>query len=169
VRRSRKNEFRVHHEVSADQAENRGRIFFDDRNSRGLRSLDRSSLFEAGRVEMNLADYLMRIDYQGPVTSDLGCLKAIHQKHLLNIPYENLICQHLRPDDVHLLLGRVLIFFGESGQTRTILNSAQELSDSLLNILGLSDVEALELWPDVVDRHEVLFGGSVPDEIVSGR
>jgi N-hydroxyarylamine O-acetyltransferase len=45
------------------------------------------------------------------------------------------------------------------------LNSAQELSDSLLNVFGLSDADTLELWPDVVARHEVLFGDSVPEEI----
>lgn len=78
---------------------------------------------------------------------------------------QNLICQRLRRDGVHLLLGRVLIFFGESGQTKTTLNSAQELSDSLLNVFGLSDADTLELWPDVVARHEVLFGDSVPEEI----
>ena len=78
---------------------------------------------------------------------------------------QNLICQRLRRDGVHLLLGRVLIFFGESGQTKTTLNSAQELSDSLLNVFGLSDADTLELWPEVVARHEVLFGDSVPEEI----
>jgi N-hydroxyarylamine O-acetyltransferase len=283
-------------------------------------------LIEVGGVKMKLADYLTRIDYQGPVTPDLDCLKAIHQQHLLNIPFENvdvqlrrpldldlerifekivhrrrggwcyemnglldwalgqigfdvmrltggvarkergdealgnhlvlnvnldepyiadvglgngliepiplrhghfrqghrefrlellddeiwrfhnfsgafpsdfdfifapadeallesscdslqsdpesmfrqnLVCQRLRRDGVHLLLGRVLIFFSESGQTKTILNSAQELSDSLLNVFGLSDVDTQELWPDVVARHEVLFGESVPDEIFS--
>jgi len=80
---------------------------------------------------------------------------------------QNLICQRLRRDGVHLLLGRVLIFFSESGQTKTILNSAQELSDSLLNVFGLSDAETRELWPDVVARHEVLFGESVSEEIPS--
>jgi N-hydroxyarylamine O-acetyltransferase len=80
---------------------------------------------------------------------------------------QNLICQRLRRDGVHLLLGRVLIFFSESGQTKTILNSAQELSDSLLNVFGLSDADTLDLWPDVVARHEVLFGESVPEEIPS--
>jgi N-hydroxyarylamine O-acetyltransferase len=81
---------------------------------------------------------------------------------------QNLICQRLCADGVYLLLGRVLILFSESGQSKTILNSAQELGDSLLNVFGLSDVEALELWPDVVARHEALFGESVPDEIVWG-
>jgi N-hydroxyarylamine O-acetyltransferase len=80
---------------------------------------------------------------------------------------QNLICQRLRRDGVHLLLGRVLIFFSESGQTKTILNSAQELSDSLLNVFGLDDADTLGLWPDVVARHEVLFGAAVPDEISS--
>lgn len=80
---------------------------------------------------------------------------------------QNLICQRLDRDGVYLLLGRVLIFFSESGQTKTILNSAQELSDSLLNVFGLSDADTLELWPDVVARHEALFGESVPEETAS--
>ena len=79
---------------------------------------------------------------------------------------QNLICQRLRPDGIHVLLGRVLIYFTEPGSTKTILNSADELGESLLNIFGLNDIETRDLWPGVVARHEVLFGGSAPDDIV---
>jgi N-hydroxyarylamine O-acetyltransferase len=51
---------------------------------------------------MNLADYLTRIDYQGPVRPDLDCLNAIHQQHLLNIPYENVDVQLRRPLDLSI-------------------------------------------------------------------
>lgn len=73
---------------------------------------------------------------------------------------QNLICQRLRPDGIYLLLGRVLIFFTESGPTKTILNSAEELRESMSNIFGLDDDEMQDLWPVVVARHEVLFGKS---------
>lgn len=317
-----------YHNVLADRIGNRGGIFRDDRNSRRRHGFARSHPIKVGGVKMNLADYLKRIDYQGPVTPDLDCLKAIHHQHLLNIPYENvdvqlrrpldldlerifekivhrrrggwcyemnglldwalrqigfdvmrltggvsrkekgdevlgnhlvlnvnldepyiadvglgnglvepiplrqdrfrqgyrefrlellddeiwrfhnfpgaipldfdfifgpadeallsrtcsslqsdpdsmfrqnLICQRLRSDGVHLLLGRVLIFFSESGQTKTVLNSAEELNDTLLSVFGLSDGDTLELWPDVVARHEVLFGESVPDPLSSSH
>ncbi len=42
---------------------------------------------------MRLADYLARIDYQGPVAPTLECLTAIHRQHLLHVPYENLDVQ----------------------------------------------------------------------------
>jgi N-hydroxyarylamine O-acetyltransferase len=274
-------------------------------------------LIEVGRRRMKLADYLTRIDYQGSITPDLDCLKAIHQQHLLNIPYENLdvqlrspldldierifekivhrrrggwcyemngildwalreigfdvmrmtggvarkaegdetlgnhlvlkveigepyvvdvglgnglvepiplregrfeqghrefrleplgedlwrfhnfagaipsdfdfifapadesllakscdslqsdpdsmfrqnlICQRLQPDGVHLLLGRVLIFLTEQGSEKTILSSGDELAESLSGVFGLNDVDTRDLWPDVVARHETLFG-----------
>ena len=48
---------------------------------------------------MRLTDYLKRIEYHRPVTPDLACLNAVHQHHLLNIPYENLDVQLRRPVD----------------------------------------------------------------------
>ena len=288
----------------------------------------RPRLIAVGRLEMKLADYLTRIDYQGPVTPDRDCLEAIHRQHLLNIPYENLdvqfqrpldldlerifekivhrrrggwcyemnglldwalrqigfdvmrmtgavtrkergdetlgnhlvlnvnldepyladvglgngliepiplrqgrfgqgqrqfrlealggafwrfhnaasaippdfdfifapadeallakscdslqsdpesmfrqnlICQRLQPDGFHLLLGRVLIYFTQPRSTKTILNSAEELSESLWNIFGLKDAEMQDLWPEVVARHEVLFGESAQHDVALGR
>jgi len=75
---------------------------------------------------------------------------------------QNLICQRLQPDGIHLLLGRVLVFLTEQGSEKTILNSAQELRESLSNVFGLDDPDAPDLWPGVVARHEALFGESAP-------
>jgi N-hydroxyarylamine O-acetyltransferase len=76
---------------------------------------------------------------------------------------QNLICERLRPDGTHMLLGRALFFFSEAEPTRTILNSAEELSEALLNVFGLDDPELRDLWPGVAARHEVLFGAPVSD------
>ena len=39
---------------------------------------------------MNLSAYLDRINYSGPVASDLSTLNALHKAHLHSIPFENL-------------------------------------------------------------------------------
>lgn len=49
---------------------------------------------------MRLAGYLERIGYDGPVAADLACLTAIHRRHLLAIPYENLDVQLREPLDL---------------------------------------------------------------------
>ncbi len=51
---------------------------------------------------MKLADYLCRIDYQGPVEPSLGCLTAIHRQHLMQVSYENLDVQLDRPVDLDI-------------------------------------------------------------------
>jgi N-hydroxyarylamine O-acetyltransferase len=51
---------------------------------------------------MELADYLERIGYAGPVVPDQACLDAIHRHHLLSISYENLDVQLGRPVDLDI-------------------------------------------------------------------
>ena len=46
---------------------------------------------------MDLAAYLKRIGYDGPVRVDLATLGALHRAHLRAIPYENLDVQFGRP------------------------------------------------------------------------
>ncbi len=75
---------------------------------------------------------------------------------------QNLICQRLRPEGIALLLGRVLILFDESGTEKKILDSAEALGETLSSVFGLRDGEMLDVWPDVVARHEALFGEATP-------
>ncbi|MDH3642437.1 MAG: arylamine N-acetyltransferase [Gammaproteobacteria bacterium] len=49
---------------------------------------------------MRLDEYFGRIGFEGPVQPDLECLTALHQQHLLSIPYENLDVQLQRPVDL---------------------------------------------------------------------
>jgi len=42
---------------------------------------------------MDLKDYFARINYQGPTTSSLETLQAIHSAHVYSIPFENLSIQ----------------------------------------------------------------------------
>ncbi len=46
---------------------------------------------------MNIAQYLQRIGYCGPVRADAQTLKAIHRAHVQAIPYENLDVQFETP------------------------------------------------------------------------
>jgi N-hydroxyarylamine O-acetyltransferase len=77
---------------------------------------------------------------------------------------QNFICQRLRPDGIHLLLGRVLVFFTETGSTKKLLNSASEFSDTLSDLFDLNDIETPDLWPGILTRHDALFGDTAPDE-----
>jgi N-hydroxyarylamine O-acetyltransferase len=82
---------------------------------------------------------------------------------------QNLICQRLRPDGVHLLLGRVLIFFTDQGSKKTVLNSAADFNDTLSDLFDLNDPETADLWPRVLLRHEALFGDSAAEDIQLGN
>lgn len=50
---------------------------------------------------MELENYLQRIQYTGPVRSDIDCLKAVHRHHVQSIPYEDLDVQLGRPLDLN--------------------------------------------------------------------
>jgi N-hydroxyarylamine O-acetyltransferase len=81
---------------------------------------------------------------------------------------QNLICQRLRCDGIHLLLGRVLFFFTETGSTKTLLNSASEFSNTMSDLFDLKDAEMTDLWPGILARHDALFGATSPDDIQLG-
>ncbi|GHO47971.1 arylamine N-acetyltransferase family protein [Ktedonospora formicarum] len=46
---------------------------------------------------MNTQDYLERIRYQGPLTPDLETLQALHEAHMLAVPFENLSIHYGQP------------------------------------------------------------------------
>lgn len=46
---------------------------------------------------MNLDAYLQRLNYDGPRTRTIATLRALHQAHLLSVPFENLDIQLGRP------------------------------------------------------------------------
>ncbi len=50
-------------------------------------------------LTMNIDAYLQRLDYHGPRACTIGTLRALHQAHLLAVPFENL--------DIHL--GRPIV------------------------------------------------------------
>jgi N-hydroxyarylamine O-acetyltransferase len=69
---------------------------------------------------------------------------------------QNLIC--LQPDGSggsKTLFGRVL---GLPGEEKRILESADAFSDALEAVFGLRDPDFQNLWPQVVARHEEIFG-----------
>ena len=78
---------------------------------------------------------------------------------------QNLICFRAHPAGSTMLLGRLLVDSTAEGTTRTLLNSAQELVDTLTRVFGLSDAENADLWPQVVSRHDALFGDADAEAI----
>jgi len=81
---------------------------------------------------------------------------------------QNLICERLRPEGVVFLLGRVLIRYDGSASNKRLLDSADELAETLGECFGLSDPEVPDLWPRVAARHEEIFGDKTADEISFG-
>jgi len=76
---------------------------------------------------------------------------------------QNLMC--MQPDGVggtKMLIGRVLALPGEG---KRFLESATELCGTLEEVFGLRDPDFPSLWPQVVARHETIFGDGMPDEI----
>lgn len=81
---------------------------------------------------------------------------------------QNLVCQRLRADGTHMLLGRVLVRPAGSGRRKTLLGSADELLATLRDVFGLEEPDAGDLWPQVQARHEALFGDTPADAISFG-
>ncbi|MFP6806389.1 MAG: arylamine N-acetyltransferase [Pseudomonadales bacterium] len=83
-------------------------------------------------------------------------------KHLQSDPgsmfRQNLIVQRLLPNGIHFLLGRVFFHRTAAGMEKTLLNSAAELSETLENKFGLKIPEIHKIWPNILARHEELFG-----------
>ena len=49
--------------------------------------------------------------------------------------------------------------------TKTILSSASELEQTLLDVFGIEDPEVQSIWPKIEARHAVLFGDQTMDQI----
>jgi N-hydroxyarylamine O-acetyltransferase len=78
---------------------------------------------------------------------------------------QNLICFRAHAAGSTMLLGRLLVDSTAEGTTRTLLYSAQELVDTLTRVFGLRDAGNADLWPQVVSRHEALFGDADAEAI----
>ncbi len=79
---------------------------------------------------------------------------------------QNLIC--LQPDGDRgskALFGRVLAL---PGQQKQVLETADAFCEVLDEVFGLSDPAFRGLWPQVLARHQEIFGDKGPDEIRAG-
>jgi N-hydroxyarylamine O-acetyltransferase len=61
--------------------------------------LNSSDFIDKGKPFMNVSAYLQRLNYTGPLKPTAETLRALHQAHLLAVPFENL--------DIHL--GRAIV------------------------------------------------------------
>lgn len=51
---------------------------------------------------MNIEEYIDRIGYDGNISCDINCLKSLHRKHVMTIPFEALDVQLKRKIDLNL-------------------------------------------------------------------
>ena len=54
---------------------------------------------------------------------------------------------------------------GYEGTTKKLLNSAEELEDTLVKVFGIRDPDTRSVWSRVRQRHIELFGEQNIDEI----
>ncbi len=71
----------------------------------------------------------------------------------------NLVAQRRKHDTHMALRGRVLTTTTSRGRTTQLLDSAEALVAALDSVFGLEISEAAGLWPRILARHELLFGG----------
>jgi len=82
---------------------------------------------------------------------------------------QNLVCQIMTINSVTCLTGQVLRYKTSRGTSKKLLNSAEELVNTLAEVFGIQDPSAKLVWPRVRQRHIELFGEQRIDEIeVSG-
>lgn len=128
---------------------------------------------------MHVRPYLHRIGHAEPVTPTLATLRALLRHHALAIPFENLdvqlgcrltllVAQIRLPDAHRTLRGRVLSEIGPGGSEERLIDSADELVETLSRQFRLDVPEAGELWPRIVEQHEELMRRQAADDEGSG-
>lgn len=78
---------------------------------------------------------------------------------------QNLACQIMATNSVTCLTGQVLRHNTCVGTKKKLLNSAEELEDTLVKVFGIRDPDTKAVWPRVRRRHIELFGEQGIDEI----
>ncbi len=78
---------------------------------------------------------------------------------------QNLVCQIMTINSVTCLTGQILRQKTSTGTSNRMLNSAEELENTLAEVFGIQDPEARSVWPRVRRRHIELFGEQNIDEI----
>lgn len=78
---------------------------------------------------------------------------------------QNLVCQLMRPEAVTCLTGRVLRQKEKERTLKLLLNSPDELTRTLTTVFGIEGIDAAAIWPNVLARHEILFGASSIERI----
>lgn len=73
---------------------------------------------------------------------------------------QNAVCLRHLPDGVVALVGRVLKTVSEEGVRDQLLDSAETYAEALTDRFGIRLLQAAALWPQILRRHEELFGHS---------
>jgi len=118
----------------------------------GLRRLDDGYW----QFHENAGDREFSFDFQ-PVPGDEGAL-ARRCNYLQSDPtsgfVRSLVAQIRLPDAHRTLRGRVLSEIGPDGEKERLIDSADELVETLSRQFRLEVPEVRELWPRIVQRHE---------------
>jgi arylamine N-acetyltransferase len=70
---------------------------------------------------------------------------------------QNFVAQKRSPDRHLVLRGKVLTEHGPDGTTKSTLDSAEELVNTLAEHFGIDEPRAREAWPRILARHAELF------------
>lgn len=71
---------------------------------------------------------------------------------------QNAVIQRLRPEGMAILRGRTLRLLTPDAVEERLIESADELVETLSTVFALDLPEAASLWPAISARHEALFG-----------
>ncbi len=80
---------------------------------------------------------------------------------------KTLVCQRAVPGGYDVQAGRVVKRITSAGEQQHLINSAEELVESLLQRFGLDVPEAATLWDYIARQHEKHFSGNNTDFIAS--
>jgi len=114
-------------------------------------------------------------DFGDPSSFDFKTIPANEQLltdkcHLLqhdaeSVFVQNLACQIMTTNSVTCLTGQVLGHKTSEGTAKKLLNSAEELEDTLVKVFGIRDPDTRSVWSRIRHRHIELFGEQGIDEI----
>lgn len=88
--------------------------------------------------------------------------KLIEQCHELqtdpeSVFVQNLVCQIMEPEQIICLTGRIMRTKTQYGTNKTLISQPQ-FENLMVDVFGIVDDDIGNLWPDIVARHEAVFG-----------
>lgn len=78
---------------------------------------------------------------------------------------QNFECILMKPESSVAILGRVLRFTSAQGVEKQLLGSPDHMQEVLAQHFGLTGIGIASMWPKILERHRLVFGGEdeLPD------